>query len=339
MKYVSPVGKVYKKDGLLDRWMEIPEEYLLAEKNCLSADPLSAHHAFCLSLSKDSPTIALNATDSLTILTPIGDKETSLHILNILLEHNAYIPGHSILQSISNEAILASSERFKSCIFSESPKKSKVQEDCDIVKKALEVQERLGDITYAYEQVSLLKLSQYLPMLDQMIFNSWVVSASEYKKLKNYLKTHPQTLYCTVNSLISPPVDISMFERPRTDEIRKYLGSSELYSTFYETPRSPDLIWDASAPGCLINLPILVIEEIINKTKKERRKKIISIVNEHAQDVGVQRNMCSFYREIFSKDRNIQYEGILLEISFEAEYKRLVEEQKLLSETEEGEIK
>lgn len=339
MHYTNPMGSVYKKDPILGRWVEIPEAYLVAQNELFQADSLS-NFGFCHNLNKICPTIALGEYNSISVLGPIKDVEASLYVMDKLIENSAYVPGHILISYLDKSTVLEQAERLAPCPFDQPAKKRKTDDNYQMVKRVIEVQKCIEDETYAYEQISLLGLEQYLSGLGLTIVNKHIVLQNEEKRLREYVKKYPMTIYCKTNRYNRPPIDIARIDKTSI-EMEKYMDNSSLYNAFYRnSPSLSEILWKMKGPACTIDLPMAIIESVFSKHRKARKATIKALIDDYAKDIGIKQNINSFYLEVFKHNSTIKYEGLLLGISFEGEYARLCKERAImLSDTEEGEIK
>ncbi|KAI5130011.1 hypothetical protein NEPAR04_1793 [Nematocida parisii] len=330
MQYIDALGNVYRKDSSINRWVGIEHMHILKEKPKLEHGNSIYNYEFCENLPVSA--IALNQTDSLAVLDSL-DKETSMYVLDTLLSNRAYIPDHKILQCISKEAILECSHKIGgSTIIEELSNRIKEKKECidthvgELVEKAVRVGMVLNDDEYAYRTVQFLGISKYLPKYNYMMHSRHIVPVIEYEKIIRYIKKHPLSIYCTVTKGLKSPIDASRLEC----RIPQDTGTK-----LYKEGRHAEVQKEIDS---IIGLPISVIESVFSKCRQKRRKEIIQTINSTACDVGLKSCRDAFYAEAFKGSRAAE-ESVHLEINLEKEYARLEEERRILSDTEEGEIK
>ncbi|OAG30581.1 hypothetical protein NEIG_00093 [Nematocida sp. ERTm5] len=330
MQYIDALGNVYRKDRGINRWVGIEHMHILKEEPKMEHENAISNYEFCENLPVSA--IALNQTDSLVVLDSL-DKETSMYALGTLLSNRAYIPDHKILQHISKEAILECSYKIGgSTIIEELSNRIKEKKGCvdtyvsELVENAVGVGLMLNDDKYAYKTVQFMGISNYLPKYNYMVHSRRIVPVIEYEKIIRYIKKYPLSIYCTVTKGLKSPIDIS-----RLECIIPQDTATKLYKEGRHTAVQKEI-------DSIIDLPISVIESVFSKCRQKRRKEIIQTINSTACDIGLKSGREAFYAEAFKGSRAAE-ESVHLEISLEKEYARLKEERRILSDTEEGEIK
>lgn len=321
-EYTDPLGRVYREDTLLNRWLRVPSSYLLAEEGYFSQNSTIIHQKFCL--HQNVPIIALNSRTSLAVLEPL-DKEGALWVLRSILKEEAYIPNHRILEHICADAILELKALFHPCFFaSDENRQEPVEEEKkEMLRKILEIQQELEeDDPYAYEEIILLQLEKYLSETEYMIYKRYIVHRKEYENVQEYIRKYPRAIYCSIDKRVKGPVNI---------------GRAKNYSD--RTQSQERSLWNTYLPRCLIYLSGVVITSMLEDAKKERKKEILHLLKKHMHDVGRKKDISVFFNGLFIQHKTVEYEAVLLDIRLEEEHKKLAEAEELLSETEEGEIK
>ncbi|KAH9385437.1 uncharacterized protein NEMAJ01_0333 [Nematocida major] len=336
--YVCPAGGIYRRDAVLGRWMPVPEEWALGELLFSGGKGLSAQCEFCF--SQRPPTIPLGPTASLSAIGPL-DKDASVYIMDTLARNNAYIPNHRLLGLISDEAILGAKDALPPCIFSEEGKTKEHQRAT--LERILQIQRRLarlGDHSYAHEEIARLKLARHLEEAGYTMHGKHVVKKKTYISFLQYVENHTRAAYCAIDAETHGPIDMA---RLRPVKGRKGAGpmksdrqQRDLCSEGFCSVRAG---WGAPLPNLRIDLPIAVVKSVLCKKRAERRKHVAAAIHEHARDVGSLGSMSSFYAGLFARHPEMQAELEYLEVDLRAEYARVQAEAALLSETEEGEIK
>ncbi|KAI5135881.1 hypothetical protein NEAUS06_1689 [Nematocida ausubeli] len=329
MQYVDPLGNIYRKDNALGRWVEIPQEHFLSEKQYITDRKSFCNYSFCM--RQNVPIVALNKTNSLAVMADL-DKEASICVINILLKENAYVPSHKILQYLSKDAVLEYADEIGAPSIIEvctnrGKKEGKTKSEvCKvIIEKALEIGRLIEDEEYAPKTVIFLGITEYLSECNYMMHSGHIVLCAEYQKLKRHIKSHPLRIYCSVEKSLKAPINISMLEC--------CIKEPEVEQSIRENRFTGPL------KDCIVELSAPVVEAVFKKSRTRRAQEIVEIINSTASDTGLCSSIHEFYSEAFKECASTREEAAYLEVCLETEYCRLKEEKRLLSETEEGEIK
>lgn len=206
-------------------------------------------------------------------------------------------------------------------------KRRKLASDKDVLDKILAIQ-ACTDTSYAVEQVVQLGLLESLSSFGVCIVDNYVVRLDEIARLSSYIQKCPVAIYCTAHSYNTAPFDMAMLEWITPSGVSPFGFVLEKF--FSWLPRT----------SFVVDLPVAVLNSILCQEIQKRKSKIVSAIEEWARDIGTERGMSGFYKEVFQNEWSLLHEGVLSGVDFPKEYTRISQERKEhLSETEEGEIK